>query len=325
MRFWHKNILIARRVSAVFVTSTALQGHDMIAAALMSPFQKRIVLFLKRRSTREGSGIFEFTDSWLIRLWIQCCPWTSGTGSLSTHKTDFSSWVGDLSWSPDRLTLGLEVPVPHFTQRCVLTFSELDKVLCILKYSAKTRDIQTHRDGDTVNHSWWGLMTRCHCVHVKANLNYWRHLSSKINCNGQPWEIPLLHNTAQGESLTEFQLFLWNGMEDMWFYNNCSLYRCEYTAAADNEGRSECLDSVVHRNSRFWYSLALKKFGVTLSLTYESPLDLKGQCQGTHFTLTHTMRMHKWNGFLSHLKQKFNICNSFKLYNSNLNIIYTNP
>ncbi len=177
------------------------------------------------------------TESWLIRPWIWWCPQTSREDLLSFPKTDFSSWVGDLSWFPDRLTFGLKVPVLHFTQYCVFIFFELDMVFCILKHSAKTHNVQTFRDSDTIKHSEWGIMcekiTSCHWIHLKANLNYWNqqhnHKQLKtlaIDC------LPLLHHRLQGH-FTDFWvptlvMSVWNRLADISNYTCCSLYKCEF-------------------------------------------------------------------------------------------------
>lgn len=103
------------------------------------------------------------TDLWLIRPWIQRCPWTSREDSLSSPKTDFFSGVGDLSWSPDRLALGLKVPVLHFTQHCVLIFFELDKVMWILKGLR-----QDSQHSDILDEGSYEKMTSCHSIHLKS-------------------------------------------------------------------------------------------------------------------------------------------------------------
>lgn len=179
------------------------------------------------------------TDSWLIRPWIRCCPQTSGGETHSSSPgTDFSSWVGDLSWSPDRLTFGPEVPVLHFTQRSVLTFFELDKVLCILKHSGNPHYYgRIFRDGDTLKHF---LMNNHVWENDKLSFDTFKSKPQSLKSSEQlktfamdscPERFPLLHHTLKGNFTHWVQALVMsvsNRLADISNYTCHSLYKCKF-------------------------------------------------------------------------------------------------
>lgn len=100
---YSKSILIVCYISAASVTSTALLGPDVITLVLMFLFclHRKQCFFSEKVYSWGLWNLWIQTDLWLIRPWIQCCPWTSGKDSLLPPK---QSLLPGLETGDDPLT-----------------------------------------------------------------------------------------------------------------------------------------------------------------------------------------------------------------------------
>lgn len=156
MRIWHKNILIGcwdfMRLSLPWLFGDMYDSSSpdvSVAVEQCVFFWKEGVLVRAPESLNSDRLMINYALDPVLPLDLR-----ERLTLIPQSRLFFLGWRLELS--PDRLMFGLEVPVLHFTQHCVLIFFELDKVLCILTYSAKTA--KTFREGDTMKHSSWGLI-----------------------------------------------------------------------------------------------------------------------------------------------------------------------
>lgn len=146
---------------------------------------------------------------------------------------------------------GLEVPVLHFTRRSV-------SYIWIGQGAVHTKALcqAFHSRSDTVRQSWWGIvyeeMTKCQRIHLKANFNYWTHVSRRRLLSWAALSnFPPRHHTSRGKkSHNGFQRVMSVSEPDrrLKLHLPHSLYPCEF-AAVDNEGKLQSLDSDVYFSS----------------------------------------------------------------------------